>query len=243
VSVPGCVRAWAMLLERFGAGPSANSWPRRFTTQSGLPARIWYQAAQESAPRFDDPEWHSHLPPRRPGAGAGELLVQADLARTLRDLALEAGSLLPGPHRPGHCGTARRRGFVTPAISPGMPASGTPRFRPPIAVTVHETPPPTQGLAALIGLNLLEGFPSPAIPCICPSTCICSSRWPSSPTPTATAGSATPRMPPSRWRRSSPRPTRRNGGAPSIPGRPRPTRPAIPAGTPRASSSPTGGAT
>ena len=112
VSVPGCVRGWAMLLERFGTRP------------------------------------------------LGELLVQADLGRTLTDLAAEGPDLF-------------YRGRVGQAIARRMEADGfitaddlaqhTGEWGEPISTsyrgtTIYETPPPTQGLVALLGLNILEGL-------------------------------------------------------------------------------------
>jgi gamma-glutamyltranspeptidase/glutathione hydrolase len=86
--------------------------------------------------------------------------VQADLARTLRDIA--AGG--PEPFYRGRiaqaiAGRLTAQGFVTADDL----AAHTGEWGAPLAatyrdLTVHETPPPTQGLAALIGLNILEGF-------------------------------------------------------------------------------------
>jgi gamma-glutamyltranspeptidase/glutathione hydrolase len=108
-----------------------------------------------------DPEWQRVFAPSGKSPGFGELLVQADLGRTLADLAAEGPDLF---YR-GRVGQAIARrmeadGFLTPDDLArhtgewGEPISTTYR-----GLTIHETPPPTQGLAALLGLNILEGLP------------------------------------------------------------------------------------
>ena len=163
MSVPGCVRAWAMLLERFGSRPLGELLaPAIHYAERGFPCTLLVsQAAQEMAPRFDDAEWHRIFVPGGRAPALGELLVQADLARTLRDLAAEGPDLFyRGRVAQAMAGRLEADGFVTAddlAAHRGewdAPVSTTYR-----GVTVYETPPPTQGLAALIGLNLLEGFP------------------------------------------------------------------------------------
>jgi gamma-glutamyltranspeptidase len=162
VSVPGCVRAWGMLLERFGTRPlSELLQPAVHYAERGFPNTLLVsQATGEMAPSFDDPEWHRIFRPGGRAPGLGELLVQADLARTLRALAAEGPDLF---YR-GRIGEAIARrlevdGFLTGDDLArhtgewGEPISTTYR-----GTTVYQTPPPTQGLAALLGLNLLEGF-------------------------------------------------------------------------------------
>lgn len=162
VSAPGCVRAWAMLLERFGTRSLGELLaPAIHYAEHGFPCtELVSQAAGEMAPRFDDAEWHRiFVPGGRPPA-QGALLVQADLARTLRDLAAEGPDLF---YRGRIAEAIAHRlvadGFVTAGDLAahrgewGEPLSTTYR-----GLTVYETPPPTQGLAALIGLNILEGL-------------------------------------------------------------------------------------
>ncbi len=95
VSVPGCVRAWGMLLERFGTRPLGELLqPAIHYAEHGFPTTLLVsQAAGEMAPNFDDPEWHRIFRPGGRAPGLGEPLVQADLARTLRDLAAEGPDL------------------------------------------------------------------------------------------------------------------------------------------------------
>jgi gamma-glutamyltranspeptidase/glutathione hydrolase len=163
VSVPGCVRAWAMLLERFGRRPlGALLGPAIHYAERGVPnTSLVHQAIQELMPLNADPEWHRIFAPGGRPPRLGELLVQTDLAQTLRDLAAEGPDLAYTGRVAG--AIARRleaQGFV---VADDL-AAHTGEWGEPLAVsyrgfTVYETPPPTQGLAALLALNLLEGFP------------------------------------------------------------------------------------
>src|SRR5262245_34512489 len=85
VSVPGCVRAWGMLLERFGSRPLGELLaPAIHYARDGFPTtRLVSQATHEFAPVFEDPEWHRIFAPGGRIPALGELLVQADLGRTL----------------------------------------------------------------------------------------------------------------------------------------------------------------
>lgn len=162
VSVPGCVRGWSMLLERFGTRPfgellqPAIRWAERGFPTTSLVA----QAIGEMAPVFDDAGWRDVFTPGGRPHEFGAPLVQADLARTLRDLAVEGPELF----YTGRVGQAIARrletdGFVTADdLARHTGEWGAPITTSYRGVTVHETPPPTQGLAALLGLNLLEGF-------------------------------------------------------------------------------------
>jgi gamma-glutamyltranspeptidase len=162
ISVPGCVRGWAMLLERFGSRPlSELLQPAIHYAAHGFPS-TWLvsQAIREFVPVNPDPEWRRIFAPDGRGPGFGELLTQPDLGRTLVELGAE------GPD-------AFYRGRVARAIAQRLEADGfvtsedlaqhTGGWEAPISTTyrgtqVYETAPPTQGLTALQGLNLLEGF-------------------------------------------------------------------------------------
>ncbi|MBI2217965.1 MAG: gamma-glutamyltransferase [Candidatus Rokubacteria bacterium] len=163
VSVPGCVRGWAMLLERFGSRPLSNLLrPAIHYAEHGFPSTsLVSQAAAEWTPAITDPEWRRIFSPGGRPAAPGELLVQADLARTLEGLGVEGPDLF-------------YRGRIAEAIARRMEADGfltaddlaahTGEWSEPIhttyrGATVYQTPPPTQGLAALLALNLLEGVP------------------------------------------------------------------------------------
>jgi gamma-glutamyltranspeptidase/glutathione hydrolase len=163
VSVPGCVRAWSMLLERFGTRPLAELLqPAIHYAGDGFSCTsLLGQYIAEYMPVTPDTEWHRVYASGGRAPGLGERLVQPDLARTLRDLASEGPDLFYA----GRVGQAIARrleaqGFLTADDL----AAHTGEWGEPLATTyrgttVYETPPPTQGLAALLSLNLLEGFP------------------------------------------------------------------------------------
>jgi len=163
VSVPGCVRAWAMLLERFGTrGLDTLLAPAIRSAERGFPATsIVSQAIAEYLPVTSDPEWRRVFAPGGAAPALGAPLVQPDLAGTLRGLASEGPDLFYRG-RVGRAIAARLAdgGFLTEDDL----AAHTGEWGEPIATTyrgttIHETPPPTQGLAALLALNLLEGVP------------------------------------------------------------------------------------
>jgi gamma-glutamyltranspeptidase len=163
VSVPGCVRAWAMLLERFGTRPlAALLGPAIHYAEQGFPTtHLVSQAIEEMLAINPDPEWRRIFAPEGRVPALGDLLVQADLARTLRDLAAEG----PGLFATGRVAGAiadrlAAEGFLTADdLARHTGAWGEPLSIPYRDVTVFETPPPTQGLAALLALNIVEGVP------------------------------------------------------------------------------------
>jgi len=162
VSVPGGVRAWAMLLERFGTRPLGELLqPAIHCASRGFPTTsLLSQSIREYLPVNTDPEWRRIFAPGGRGPEFGEVLTQPDLARTLAELAAEGPDVF-------------YRGRVAEAIARRMEAEGfltrddlarhTGEWGQAISTTyrgttIYETPPPTQGLAALLGLNMLEGF-------------------------------------------------------------------------------------
>ena len=163
VSVPGCVRAWGMLLERFGTRPLGELLRPaiRHAREGFALSSLTSQAIDEFRGITPDSEWHRVFEPGGTPPAMGDLFQQPDLARTLTDLASEGPDLF----YTGRVGQALARrmaaeGFLTPDDL----AAHTGEWGEPITTTyrgftVHETPPPTQGLAALLALNLVEGFP------------------------------------------------------------------------------------
>jgi gamma-glutamyltranspeptidase / glutathione hydrolase len=161
VTVPGCVRGWAMLLERFGSRPLAELIGPAIRCAEAFPnTRLVSRATTDFASINADPEWRRVFVPGGRAAAFGEPVVQGDLAATLRALGAEGPELFYA----GRIGQAIARrleadGFLTAADLAdhrgewGEPISSTYR-----GVRIYQTPPPTQGLAALLGFTLLEGF-------------------------------------------------------------------------------------
>jgi gamma-glutamyltranspeptidase/glutathione hydrolase len=167
VSVPGVTRAWRMLLERFGTRPlAALLEPAVHYAAEGFPlSDIVAQSIRERAPLFDDPEWWRVFVPGGVFPAAGDCFRQPDLAATLRALGEEPDLFYRGRVARALAARLEAEGFLTAedlAAHAGEWAEPlATRYR---GFTVHETPPPTQGLAVLLALNLLEGFDLAALP-------------------------------------------------------------------------------
>ncbi|HET9855135.1 MAG TPA: gamma-glutamyltransferase [Methylomirabilota bacterium] len=161
VSVPGATRGWRMLLDRFGTRPLASLLePAIHYAGEGFPlSDVVAQAIREKAPAADDAEWHRVFVPGGKFPQTGDCFRQPDLARTLTDLGGEPELFYKGRVARAIADRMAREGFLTAEDLAahegewGAPISSTYR-----GYTVYETPPPTQGLAALLTLNLLEGF-------------------------------------------------------------------------------------
>ncbi|MBI2528877.1 MAG: gamma-glutamyltransferase [Candidatus Rokubacteria bacterium] len=161
VSVPGVTRAWGMLLERFGTRPLARLLePAIHHAGEGFPiSDIVCQAIRERAELIEDPEWRRIFVPGGSFPERGDCFRQLDLARTLAELADEPDLFYRGRVARAIAGRLEREGFLVA----GDLAEHSGEWGEPIQTTyrghtVYETPPPTQGMAALLTLNLLEGF-------------------------------------------------------------------------------------
>ena len=95
VSVPGCVGAWSMLLERFGTRSLGDLLaPAVHYAEAGFPTTLLVsQSTTERFPILKDPEWRRIYAPDGRVPATGELLRQPDLARTLRALGKEGPEL------------------------------------------------------------------------------------------------------------------------------------------------------
>jgi gamma-glutamyltranspeptidase/glutathione hydrolase len=161
VTVPGTVSGFAALLDRFGTMTLADCLaPAIATAEAGFPVSELISAAWQNSVDKLSQETEAarvYLPPPKPG----ELHRQPDLARTLRIIA-EGGA------------EAFYRGPLAEQIAAHVQAEGgyltaddlaahTTTWETPILTTyrdveVLEHPPNGQGLAALVALNIIEGY-------------------------------------------------------------------------------------
>src|SRR5256884_7853812 len=162
VSVPGCVRGWAMLLERFGTRPLAELLqPAIHWASRGYPTgSLLSQTIRETIPVHTDPEWRRIFAPGGRNPAFRELLVQADLGRTLSDPAAEGPDLF---YR-GRVGQAIARRVEADGL---LTAQGLARLTgegdQPTPTTyadrsLYDTLPPSDVPLALLELHLLDGM-------------------------------------------------------------------------------------
>jgi gamma-glutamyltranspeptidase/glutathione hydrolase len=165
VTVPGTVAGWHAMRTRFGRLPLAELLaPAIHYAEHGFPV------TDVIAERW--PRWHEKLSADPYAAAiylpggrapiAGELFSNRDLASSLR-LVAERGpaGFYEGPTADAILRTSRRHGGT---MSAADLADFAPEWTPPIATTyrgwtVYELPPNTQGVAALMMLELMEQFP------------------------------------------------------------------------------------
>jgi gamma-glutamyltranspeptidase/glutathione hydrolase len=164
VTVPGAVRLWEDAANRYGRKPLARLLePAWELAENGHPvaevvARYWEE--HENVLRSNEAATRTFLPEGRAPV-AGEIFSQVDLARTLSAVA-EGGAdvFYRGEIAASIARSTREAGGY---LSEEDLASHESTFVEPIStdyrgVTVHEIPPPGQGVAALEMLNILEGF-------------------------------------------------------------------------------------
>jgi gamma-glutamyltranspeptidase/glutathione hydrolase len=165
VTVPGAIAGWEAMRSRFGALPMSDLLaPAMFYATEGFPvtdviSRGWAASAAKLAASGDSARLY--LPGGR-APRAGEIFRNPELAATLR---LVADKGVPGFYE-GR--TADAILAVSRQLGGTMTADDLREFRPewvdPISTTyrgwkVWELPPNTQGIAALMMLNLMEQYP------------------------------------------------------------------------------------
>jgi gamma-glutamyltranspeptidase/glutathione hydrolase len=165
VTVPGAVKGWEMLRARFGTMPLADLLaPAIFYADDGFPvtdiiAGDWNQATRKLS--LDPGATATFLPNGR-APKSGEVFKNPDLANTLRLIAQHgpagfyegktADAILKLEHQLGGTMTAADLTDYQPEWVD--PISTTYR-----GWTVYELPPNTQGIAALMMLNIMEQYP------------------------------------------------------------------------------------
>jgi len=165
VTVPGAVKGWEMLRARFGSLPMADLLaPAIFYAEDGFPvsdviADAWNGSTRKLA--ADSASAKAFLIDGR-APRAGEVFKNPDLASTMR-LIGEKGTagFYEGKVGEAILAVAREKGST-------MTAADLKEYQPewvdPISTTyrgwtVYELPPNTQGIAALMMLNMMEQFP------------------------------------------------------------------------------------
>jgi gamma-glutamyltranspeptidase/glutathione hydrolase len=177
VTVPGAVAGWSDLLERHGRMTLADVLqPAIWAAENGYPVTELIAAgwAREASKLLRAPEWdggdHVTGPPQPSGQEllidgraphVGELMRLPTLAQTLRGIAADGKDYV-------YCGEFARKlcqhverygGLMTPA---DMAAHQSTWDEPMAAeyrgTLLHECPPNSQGLAAILAANLAAGF-------------------------------------------------------------------------------------
>jgi gamma-glutamyltranspeptidase/glutathione hydrolase len=176
VTVPGAPAAWRDLHERFGKLPFARliepaaSYAERGHPVSPISVWHWRWQVEEVHPRLEGDEFAAFLelfapdgtPPR-----VGDIWRSADMAHSLRLIAETKSQAL-------YCGELAERivafaratgGYLTDADLESHASTWVDPIRTAYrGFDVWEMPPNAQGLAALIALNILEGFDLESVP-------------------------------------------------------------------------------
>ncbi|MDK2821229.1 MAG: oxamate amidohydrolase [Clostridia bacterium] len=163
VTVPGCVAAWQDAWERYGTLPFEELFEDAITYAEGHPIShklAWYISEfKELLGSY--PETKAIFMPEGHLPQPGEILHQHDLANTFRILAKEGKkAFYNGSIAEAITSTVQEEGGL---LTNEDMASHTSTWGDPLATTYHgytiyQTAPNTQGLAALLAFNLLEGF-------------------------------------------------------------------------------------
>jgi gamma-glutamyltranspeptidase/glutathione hydrolase len=165
VTVPGAVAGWQALHSRFGRLPFADVMaPAIFYASQGFPvsdiiAARWATWTDKLA--ADHESTRTYLPGGR-APRAGEMFRNPDLARSLQAVAERgAAGFYEGPTADAILAASRKRGGHMTADDL---REYTPEWVQPISTIyrgwhVYELPPNTQGIAALMMLDVMEQFP------------------------------------------------------------------------------------
>ena len=167
VTVPGAVRGWVALSERFGKLPFADLMaPAIDIAERGylMPPVVQQKWAAATPLLQSQPGFAQAFLPWGRAPEVGELFRFPAAARALKAIAADQGrGLLQRRDRRG-AGELLRRQWRQPqgARPRGLPARmGHADLRDYRGYTLHEIPPNGQGIAALIALGILEKFDMP----------------------------------------------------------------------------------
>jgi gamma-glutamyltranspeptidase/glutathione hydrolase len=165
VTVPGAVAGWDALRTRLGRMSMAELLaPAIFYAEDGFPVSDVIAAHWEAlAPRLSaEPNAAATYLPNGRAPRGGELFRNPDLASSLRRIAQRgAAGFYDGPTADAILAISRERGGT---MTREDLTSFAPEWVAPISTNyrgweVYELPPNTQGIAALMMLNLMERFP------------------------------------------------------------------------------------
>ena len=164
VTVPGAVAGWEALRTKLGTLPMADWSDRRSCTRTkGFRIRRDRRALADAHRQARGrAERRSALPAERPRAAGRGAVSQSDLAGSLRRIARHgAAGFYEGATADAILGISRERGGTMTAddlraFAPEWVAPISTNYR---GWDVYELPPNTQGIAALMMLNVMEAFP------------------------------------------------------------------------------------
>lgn len=165
VTVPGAVSGWMALHQRFGRLPLESLLSAAMThADNGFPlseiTALEWQGSVVQVQREDN-AIALYLPGGRAPA-AGQLFRNGDLARSLRAIAREGGDAFYRgdiARRILTCSAALGGTFTAADLAEYAPEWVTPLSTNYRGWDVYEIPPNSQGIAALVMLNILEHFP------------------------------------------------------------------------------------
>ena len=165
VTVPGAVSGWTSLHEKFG----------RLSLETILSAAIAHAEDGFPVSEITALEWKGSVPALQtdrnasatylPGGrspAAGELFRNSDLARTLRAIARDGGDAFyrgEVAQRILKCSETHGGAFAAADLAEYTAEWVTPLTTNYRGWDVYEIPPNSQGIAALVMLNILENFP------------------------------------------------------------------------------------
>jgi gamma-glutamyltranspeptidase/glutathione hydrolase len=161
VTVPGTASGWEALLDRFGTMSLADCLTPAITTaEEGFPvseiiSQDWNDLAEKLS---KDPEATRVF---LPAPKQGEIHLQPDLARTFRAVAQGgADAFYHGPlaEKIATCVQSQGGYLTTGDLAAHTSSWGTPIRTTYRDVELLEHPPNGQGLAALVALNIVEGY-------------------------------------------------------------------------------------
>jgi gamma-glutamyltranspeptidase/glutathione hydrolase len=165
VTVPGCVAGWEALRTRLGTLPMPELLaPAIVYADDGFPVSDVIAAHWEARAEtlMAEPNARQTYLPGGRAPRAGEVFRNPDLAGSLRAIAAAGpDAFYQGPIADAILAISRERGGTMAAADL---AEFAPEWVQPISTiyrgwTVYELPPSTQGIAALMMLNLMEPFP------------------------------------------------------------------------------------